>query len=170
MKSKLTLALVALMLFLGSAVKAQNYKFGHINTQEVLMALPERADAEKKIQAYAKELEDQLKIMNQEYQTKVTEYQSKEATYTDLVKKSKIKEITDLEGRIQEFQQNADQELKEKQQQLLQPMIEKTKKAIDEVAKEGKYSYIFDASAGSILYSPESDNILSLVKKKLGIN
>lgn len=166
---KVGLLVIVLMMGVTSTINAQTQKFGHINTQELLMAMPERAQAEEEIKKYAKELEDQLTIMNQEYQTKVSEYQAKEATMTETVKKSKIKEITDLEARINDFQQNADQELKTKQQQLLQPMIDKAKKAIEEVAKENKYTYVFDSSTGSLLFSPESENILSIVKKKVGI-
>ena len=147
---------------------AQN-KFGYIDSQELLILMPERKAAETEVQNFAKSLETQLGSMTAEYQQSVQEYQSNEATYTDLVKQDKIAEITGLEQRIQSFQQNAQQSLQTKEQELLEPILSKARKAIEDVAAEGDYTYIFDKSIGSILYAKESENVLSLVKKKLGL-
>ena len=84
-------------------------------------------------------------------------------------KQDKIAEITALEERIQAFQQNAQQSLQKKEQELLEPILSKARKAIEDVATEGDFTYIFDKSIGSILYAKESENVLSLVKKKLGL-
>ena len=89
--------------------------------------------------------------------------------YTDLVKQDKIAEITGLEQRIQSFQQNAQQALQSKEQELLEPILQKARNAINEVAKEGKYTYIFDKSMGTLLYAEDSENIISKVKKKLDL-
>ena len=147
---------------------AQN-KFGYIDSQELLILMPERKTAETEVQNFAKSLETQLGSMTAEYQQSVQEYQTNEATYTDLVKQDKIAEITGLEQRIQAFQQNAQQSLQTKEQELLEPILSKARKAIEDVATEGNYTYIFDKSIGSILYAKESENVLSLVKKKLGL-
>ena len=147
---------------------AQN-KFGYIDSQELLMLMPERKTAEIEVQEFAKSLEAQLGSMTAEYQQSVQEYQANESTYTDLVKQDKVAEITSLEQRIQAFQQNAQQSLQAKEQELLEPILAKARKAIEDVATEGDYTYIFDKSIGSILYAKESENVLSLVKKKLGL-
>jgi outer membrane protein len=147
---------------------AQN-KFGYIDSQELLILMPERKAAETEVQNFAKSLETQLGSMTAEYQQSVQEYQTNEATYTDLVKQDKIAEITGLEQRIQSFQQNAQQSLQTKEQELLEPILSKARKAIEDVAAEGNYTYIFDKSIGSILYAKESENVLSLVKNKLGL-
>jgi len=145
---------------------AQN-KFGYIDSQELLLIMPERKTAETEVQNFAKSLEAQLGSMTAEYQESVQEYQANESTYTDLVKQDKVAEITGLEQRIQTFQQNAQQSLQEKEQELLEPILSKARQAIEDVAKEGGYTYIFDKSQGSILYAKDSENVLSLVKKKL---
>ena len=147
---------------------AQN-KFGYIDSQELLMLMPERKTAETDVQNFAKSLEAQLGSMTAEYQEKAQEYQANEATYTDLVKQDKIAEITGLEQRIQAFQKNAQQSLQTKEQELLEPILAKARKAIEDVATEGNFTYIFDKSIGSILYAKESENVLALVKKKLGL-
>ena len=144
-------------------------KFGYIDSQELLLLMPERKTAENEVQNFAKTLESQLGSMTAEYQESVQEYQANEANYTDLVKQDKVAEITGLEQRIQTFQQNAQQSLQAKEQELLEPILSKARKAIEDVASEGNFTYVFDKSQGSILYVKESENILELVKKKLNL-
>jgi outer membrane protein len=157
---------LTMLIFLTLSSIAQN-KFGHIDSQELLLLMPERKIAETEVQNFAKSLEAQLGSMTAEYQESVQEYQAKEASLTDLVKQDKIAEITGLEQRIQTFQQNAQKSLQEKEQELLDPILSKARKAIEDVATEGSFTYIFDKSQGSILYAKESENVLELVKKKL---
>ena len=137
--------LLALLSILTLSSIAQN-KFGYIDSQELLMLMPERKAAETEVQNFAKSLETQLGSMTAEYQQSVQEYQTNEANYTDLVKQDKIAEITGLEQRIQSFQQNAQQSLQTKEQELLEPILSKARKAIEDVAAEGDYTYIFDKS------------------------
>jgi outer membrane protein len=159
---------LALLSILTLSAIAQN-KFGYIDSQELLMLMPERKTAETEVQDFAKSLEAQLGSMTAEYQQGVQEYQANEATYTDLVKQDKVAEITSLEQRIQAFQQNAQQSLQTKEQELLEPILSKARQAIEDVATEGDYTYIFDKSIGSILYAKESENVIDLVKKKLNL-
>ncbi|MDA9227660.1 OmpH family outer membrane protein [Flavobacteriales bacterium] len=153
--------------FLISISSFSQNKFGYIDSQELLLLMPERKTAEEEVQTFAKSLESQLQAMTAEYQQSVQEYQANEATYTDLVKQDKVTEITGLEQRIQSFQQNAQQALQSKEQELLEPILQKARQAIEDVASEGDYTYIFDKSVGSILYVKESENILDKVKIKL---
>jgi len=152
---------------LSTAVFGQ--KLGHINSNELLLAMPERTNIENQIKKYAQDLESQLSAMTKEYQSKVQNYQANEATMTEAIKKDKIKEITNLEERISEFQQTAQKDLQTKEESLLKPLIDKAKSAIEEVAKENSYNYIFDSGVGVLLYQRDSDDIMPLVKKKLGL-
>lgn len=162
------IALLTLVCILSINSYAQN-KLGYIDSQELLLLLPERKTAEAKVQTFAKSLESQLQAMTSEYQQSVQDYQANEASYDDLVKQDKISEITGLEQRIQSFQQNAQQALQTKEQELLEPILAKARKAIEDVAKEEGYTYIFDRSLGTVLFAKESENILSKVKKKLNL-
>ena len=153
--------------FLISISSFSQNKFGYIDSQELLLLMPERKTAEEEVQTFAKSLESQLQAMTAEYQQSVQEYQANETTYTDLVKQDKVTEITGLEQRIQSFQQNAQQALQSKEQELLEPILQKARQAIEDVASEGDYTYIFDKSVGSILYVKERENILDKVKIKL---
>ena len=114
-------------------------------------------------------LETQLQAMYSEYQTKAGEFQTNEGLMTDIVKEAKIKEIQDLELRIQQFQQTSQESIQQKRNEVLSPLLEKAQNAIDEVAKEQNYTYIFDISLGSIVYGEESRDIMPLVKSKLGL-
>ena len=171
MKNLIKLLVIILFLFSGTAVNAQNYKFGHINSQELLSIMPERDSAEAKIQQYAKELEGELEIMNVEYNNKLNDYVKKQDVLTPLVKQTKEKELNEFQSRIQEFTNNAEQELQQQNAQLIQPIIQKAEKAIKDVAKENGFTYIFDLARGSVIYFSEeqSEDILPMVKKKLGL-
>jgi outer membrane protein len=149
-------------------VKAQA-KFGHINSSEIVQALPETDSAQATLKAYGEELQKNVQIMQTELQNKYMEYQNGQAGWSDLIKSTKYREIQDRQARVSEFGEQAEVDYKEKTQALLMPITEKVKKAIEDVAKEGKYSYVFDTSTGAFLYAIESEDIAPLVKKKLGI-
>ena len=166
MRKMKNIVLIAATL-LSTAVFGQ--KLGHINSNDLLLAMPERSSIEADIQKYAQELESQMTTMSKEYQAKVQKYQSMEATMTEAIKQDKIAEITNLEERISKFQQSAQKDLQAKEETMLKPLIDKAKKAIEDVAKENGYTYVFDAGVGVLLYKKDSDDIMPLVKKKLGL-
>jgi outer membrane protein len=155
-------------LFIGNAVFAQA-KFGYIDSRELLSLMPEMKKADSSLQLYGKTYQDQLESMSKEYQKKVQEYQGQSKTMTEAVKEVKEKELMDLQGRIESTQQSAQDKVAKKKEELFSPILEKADKAIKEVAKANNFDYVFDASAGQLLYAKESDNILALVKAKLGI-
>jgi len=164
-KTLLTICLIVAGLF--SAV-AQN-KLGYINSNELLSIMPESSAMQEELQSYAKGLESSLAAMQAEGEKKLSDYQQNEASMSDLVKQDKVRELESIQQRILEFQQNAQESLAAKEQELITPILDKARNAIEDVAKEGNFTYIFDASTGNILYAAESENILSLVKAKLGL-
>ncbi len=168
---KVVLVVLMCAFITGGLFAQQKIKLGHLNSNDLLESMPDKAAAQKTLQDYSKQLEDQLTTMQEELEKKYNEYLVKKDSLTDLIKKSKEEELMSLQQRIQTFQTNAQQELQKKEQELLKPIIDKAKKAIEDVAKENGYTYVFDTASGSLLYYPkESDDILPLVKKKLAIN
>lgn len=145
-------------------------KFGYIDSNEILSIMPETDSLQNELKKYADYLDQQMNTMAMEYQAKVTDYQENINTMSDLIRQTKEKEITDLQARIQAFQQSADQDLGAKQAKLFQPLIDKVKNAINDVSKENGYTYVFDVGTGALVYYESGDNILPLVKKKLGLN
>lgn len=164
---KVLVAAVVLLIFAGNA-NAQT-KFGHINVNELIAAMPDIKVADKAVQDFATTLDGQMKTMTTEYQAKIADYQSKEKTMTDAIKEAKVKEIQDLEKRIGEFQQKAQQDIGKKQEEVYAPVLKKAEDAVKAVAKENNIGYVFDSSKGVLIQFPDADNILPLVKKKLGI-
>ena len=164
---KLTLAIALLM---GStSLFAQ--KFGRINTQEIIMSMPETKTMQTNMEAYAKELQDNIETMNVEFNTKLQDFQKNFNTMNDMAKEMKEKDLNDLQARIREFQERAQQEYQKKQNELLSPIIEKAKNAIDKISAAGGYLVVFDTSTGSLAYFDEATltDIAPEVKKELGI-
>lgn len=145
-------------------------KLGHINSQEIISLMPERAQIENTIDTLQTQWENELMKMREEYSSKIKEYQEKQATMPESIKQARISELTEMEQRIGTFQQTAYTDLQKKQQELIAPIIEKVKKAIDQVGAENGFTYIFDLGTQVILYqSPKSNDVTPLVKKKLGL-
>ncbi|WP_274957512.1 OmpH family outer membrane protein [Millionella massiliensis] len=170
---KLILALVAVaaFLFVGTGAANAQQKFGYINSQELLASMPEIDSVESKVQALGKDLESQYKAMQTEMITKTQDLQNNLNTLSETVRKQKEKELYDLQTRIEEFNQSAQQELYAKQQELLQPVREKAQAAITKVAKEQNLTAVFDLTSGALIYQNESQmvNLLPMVKQALGI-
>jgi outer membrane protein len=169
MKQLIALAIVALAMIGTPALAQKSNKFGHINSAELLSLMPERKAAAAKMDSITKDVEKQLQEMMTEYRTKQEKYSNEAPKMSELVKKDKEEELQSLATRIQNFQQQAQQSLEQQEQGLVEPIVNKAKKAIEQVAKENGYTYVFDTSAGSLLFWEESDNILAMVKKKLNL-
>ena len=148
---------------------AQTTKLGHIDRQKLMLMLPERKDAETKMQAFAKTLDERLKAMGAEYEAKVADAQARAETMTQTEKEVAVREIGDLEQRIQAAQQKAQEDLAKQEEELLKPMVDRTNAAISDVAASNNFTYIFDVSTGMVLYYDKGEDITSLVKAKLGI-
>ncbi len=165
-----TLKLAALFILMAAgAMQAQTLKFGHINSTVLLGQMPETKVADSTLQKFGASLESQLKTMTNEYQAKISDFRANEATMAEPIKEMKAKEINDLEQRIQDFQDSAQQSLQKKKEEIYTPIIKKAEDAIKSIAKEKEYSYIFDTSVGVVLFAQESDDILPQVKAKLGL-
>ena len=155
-----------------TAANAQALKFGHIDLQALVQVMPERTAAEAEFNTFQGELEEILSEMQKDYQVKLAEFQAMGEEVSEIKRNAKIAEIQDVEQRIQNYQVTAQQQVQQKQAELLGPVFDKAEKAIEEVAKEQGLIYVFDAGAGNrtILYkSNQSVDVLPLVKTKLGI-
>ena len=161
--------LVVLFAVLIAAPTFAQQKFGHVDSAALLELMPEKAKAEKELEAFAKEFQTALEAMAKEYEGKVTAFQSGEKDMIATVRNSKMREIADLERRIQEFQTQAQEEIGKKEQEVLTPIIDKARKAIDDVAVDKGYTYIFDSSLGVLLYAKDSEDVMADVKAKLGL-
>lgn len=165
-KFSLTLVIV----FSATLTFAQtSLKFGHINSTQLLSYMPETRAADSTLERFGKSLENQLKTMTAEYQNKLQDYKDKAASMADPVKDTKEKELTDLGQRIQEFQESAQSSIEKKKEEIYSPIIKKAQDAITNLAKDKGYSYVFDTSVGALIYSQDADDLMPLIKQKLGL-
>ncbi|HEY6914135.1 MAG TPA: OmpH family outer membrane protein, partial [Paludibacter sp.] len=104
MFKKIALVLLCALPF---SLMAQDVKLGHVNSQEILTLMPDRANIEKTINDLQTQWEGELVKMREEYNTKIKEYQEKQATMPESIKQARQSEIAEIEQRITTFQQTA---------------------------------------------------------------
>lgn len=150
---------------------AQN-KFGNINMGQVFESMPERATIQKEMEDMQSKYEAELQKMGEEYQKKVSDFVAQQDSLEKNIAEARAQEIEQLQQRIQQFREMAAKNLQEEQQKRVAPIIEKINKAIQSVGEKQGFTYIFDTSAGNILYFSPSQcvDVLPLVKTELGIN
>ena len=170
-KALIALACGTFLTLTAARVTAQTAapKFGYISSQELLSIMPDVIKADTQLKVYAKTYTDQLENMGREFEKKAEDYQKNAATMTEAVREVKEKELADLRTRFQSTEASANDKVAKKKEELYKPILDKADKAIKDVAKEKGYDYVFDASGGALLYAKDSDNIMPLVKAKLGI-
>jgi outer membrane protein len=168
MKNTLKLIVVGFITII-SSFTANAQKIAHISLDSLISLMPESKTAQQSLQEYSKQLEQQVTLMQTELQSKYETYQKDSPNMAPIVKESKEKELNDLNQRINDFQQQAQQDYQKKSAELSKPVYDKAKKAIDQVAKEAGYKYVLDTSTGLVLYNEAADDIIALVVKKLGI-
>lgn len=169
MKKGISILAIALGTLLSFNANAQ--KIGHINAEELLLAMPETKLAQDSITIAGKELEAILAELQGEYKKLVDAYVANEPNWTSLNKDIKQKEIQDKQNRIQEFSQTAQNDLQQMEVRMLQPIIEKATKAVQDVASEEKFTYIIDSSPSKavLIFTANGEDIMDKVKVKLGI-
>lgn len=166
---KLSLGLVAL--FCATTVAQAQPKFGYVNSQEIIFSMPELNDVQASLEKLQKDLEEQLEIIQVEYNNRLVEYQKNAANYSDAIRQSKEQELMSLQQRYEELGKAGSQDMQNQQNKLMQPVIEKARAAIDKVSAEGGYIAVFDMAAGSLAYFDKAQmtDIAPMVKKELGI-
>lgn len=170
MKKIVTIVVVVMGLVLaGNSVKAQGgSKIGYISLQELIPAMPEYKKADTALNDYQNALAQNFEDMKKEYMEKDSLLQSKDTLkYTKAQLELKKREISDMVVKLQGWQQQAQQLYQQKQQDLIQPIQRKAVDAVNAVAKENGFTYVLTKEA--LLVSPPAEDLLPLVKKKLGI-
>ena len=169
MKNLLHTGWILILMFSMHGLSAQ--KFAYVNTQEILQNLPEVKEANANIETFRNQLINLGQKKVETLRTKYAELEQKQAQGDISPKQLEMEaqKLKEDEMKIAQFEQESQQRILEKSEELLKPIRDKVQKAIDDVAKESGYSYIFDASMGFILYADESANASAKVKAKLGL-
>lgn len=174
MKKILKLTLTMVLVMCASSVFAQ--KFGRVDLAAVVTNMPEFKEAQVNLEAYGKDLQDQLEQIQVEFNTLLADYEKNAPTLSDSVRQLKERELTELQQRYQDFTQLAQQDMQKKEAEMMNPIYEKANEAVKKVASAGGYIAIFStaqnqpASAGLAYFDPVAlTDVTALVKSELGI-
>ena len=160
--------LVAALAIVSAAAFAQQ-KFAHVNFSELVQLMPEADQARATMDASSKEASETYQAMADEWNTKYQQYQQKAANWTQAIRETKEKELTDIQQRIQEFQQTVQAELQQQQQQLMAPIYQKAQEAVEKLAKEGGFIYVIDQTSALYIDPAQSTDLTPAARKALGI-
>jgi outer membrane protein len=161
--------LCAICAFCGLTASAQA-KFGHVNSSEIMQAMPEFSQARTEIEALTSQYEADLKLMQDELQKKGEAFEKDQATLPDNIKQRRQQELQDMYQKIQQSYQDNQQALQKAQQEKMQAITTKVVEAIKKVGEAGNYVYIMDITAGIPYISTTlSTDVTAQVKAQLGL-
>lgn len=171
MKKIVFLTLSALVMLSVSAFSQAKIAF--VNSGRILEQLPEAQQAQKDLQTQLKVWQDELERIRQQYQTEAEDYQKKQAMMDPAAKAAKEQALQDLQSRFAQYQQEKfdtrEGEAVKLQAQKLQPIQQRVLDAIQAVAKEEGFNFVFDkvSEATLLLYADETFNLTHKVLDRL---
>lgn len=168
MKQIKSLLLAAALCVVATNFTNAQSKVAHINVGELVTSMPEMKTAQAEMEQMGKTFETDIQEMMNEYKTKAQQYEAEAATKTNEDNQKRGEELAVMQQNIRQFQANAQQQLQQKELDLLEPITKKAKEAILKVAKAQGFDYVLDSSQGSGVIMAEGKNLLSDVKKELG--
>ena len=158
---------VAIMLFVGatSFVNAQT-KIAHIDTQALAESMPEMKAAQSQLENLQRTYDTEIKTLSKEFETKLKQYEVEAESKTAEVNAKRAEEVQGMQANINAYRQGALEDLQKKQEDLIAPILEKARTAIQKVGRSQGYEYVLDSSS---LLLAEGKDLLVDVKKELGI-
>lgn len=158
---------IILMLMLCAPMTMFAQKFGKVNTQTIMNTLPDVAKANGELEALRKQKENEMKGMQDELTRKGEEYEKTKSTMNATKQKETEAELQTLYQKIQQAYQDAQKEISEKSNELMEPIVTKIRNAINAVGKAGGYTYIFEE--GAAVYTGETvKDVTAEVQAKIG--
>ena len=152
-----------------TAANAQSYKFAHVNYQELVYLVPEADSARAQMNSASQEAQETLQAMAQEFDTKYSQYEQKANEWTPAIRQSKERELTEIQNRIQDFEQSVQQELRQLENQLMSPIYQKVQETVNSLAKAGGYIYVFDSTSLLYIDAAQSTDLTPEARTTLGI-
>jgi outer membrane protein len=161
--------LLALLLCASSGLVAQTQKIGYVNSAKIFDELPEARDAAKRLEGFAKPVQDTLQLMQKQIEEKYADYQKKESMMNDASKRTAQQEIQDIQLHAREYAQTKDRDLASQREKIFTPVKEKILRAIEKIAKTEKYSFVLDQNenVNIVLYADPKDDLTNRVLDNL---
>ena len=138
--------LIIFSFFVFTATTFAQQKYGHINSLDILDAMPEYKQLMTTLNSRENQYKAQLQKMTSDYQQKNEELQKYGEAMMEAVREERMKELQQLQQNMESFQGTASSEMETLQQKLMKPLNDKYLKIVGMVAKENGYAYIFDFS------------------------
>ena len=160
--------LVVAALILPMMASAQALKVGLVDTNEIIGKMPETAEAQKTLNEAQKKYQEELQRIDQEFQRQYEELQNMKEDELPAIKERKVRQLQETQQRGEAFQQQVIQDLQKQQEELMAPVLQKVRNAIESVGKEKGYTLIQELT-GTIYFAAPVEDITDQVKKKLGI-
>lgn len=159
------------MLMMLAPMAAFAQKFGHVNSQEIIQAMPEFTKARTDIEELAKQYDADLRSMQEEIQKKAEALEKEQATLPANIKQRREQELQEMYQKYQQSAQDNQQALAKEQQEKMQAITTKVLDAIKSVGQTDSYVYIMDIAGGGIPYisTTLSTDVTAKVKAKLGL-
>jgi outer membrane protein len=158
------LALVFLTL-LSVGASAQGQKIGYIRSSVLLEQAPGRADAEAQFEKETAGYRDQIQRMSDSLDAMVAAFQKSQASMTATARDARQKELQAKNAEYQRRSADLQQKAQQRQGELVQPILDRVKGAIEDVRVEGGYSFILNADEGSTIVA--MDKNLDLTERVL---
>ena len=145
-------------------------KFGHVDTQSIIQAMPEYSKAESEIKALQSQYEADLKSMQDELQKKGEAFDKEQASLPDNIKQRRQQELQEMYQKIQQSYQDNNQALQKASAEKMQAITTKVLDAIKAVGQAGGFVLINEINAGIPYISTTlSTDVTAQVKTKLGL-
>ncbi|MBK8698944.1 MAG: OmpH family outer membrane protein [Saprospiraceae bacterium] len=160
-----------LLVFSGISVFTYAQKFGYVNSQELLVSMTEVKAADTELETYQKQLMAVGQGKVAEFETEYKKYaeDAQKGILSQVQVQAKESELAQKQEEIQKYEYEVQSKLSAKREELYKPILDKVKMVIETYGKENGYTMIFDSSAGTILHAVESDNLITPLKAKLGV-
>ncbi|MFT3992743.1 MAG: OmpH family outer membrane protein [Dysgonomonas sp.] len=171
MRKIIQISFFIFLIFFAANISAQTaQQIAFINSVDILEAMPEKVDASKKINSLNDKYKAELKVMQNDYNKKYSDFISYQNSMADNIRLRRMQELTELEKHINEFMEVAQNDINDQERQLVEPLRQRLKSVIYQVGLEQGFVCIYDLANPSIVFvTPDAADITPLVKQKLGI-
>ena len=160
--------LIALSLFLCLSFSFAQSKVAHIDTQKLISEMPEVIAKQKELAQLEKTYTTEIENTYKEFQTKAQSYSADIDNKDPLINQARQEELESMQRNIQAFRQTATEDLQKKQVEMMKPLYEKAKAAIEKVASSQGFDYVLDSSAGGSVIMAQGKDLMNEVKNELG--
>ena len=150
------LVLIAIVI-MGAGFASAQSKIAHLNSQEIMEAMPSYKEAVAKLQNFEKEGYAELQTMKADFDAAVQTYTVKvqNGSYSPVLQQSAEEKLGKKESDLMARQQSLQTEMQAYSQELNKPILEKVEKAVKTVSDRNSYDYVFDVSTLMIHNGPD---------------